>query len=94
MDEEELNERQQQSLQAHADYDTFGSTAAEMARKRAATEAAERGTALPSLVPTDLIAPVAESVGACGADAKVLCHWGSDMLLQKHIKCAGFACAH
>lgn len=52
------------ALQAAPEYDTFGSTAAEVARRAAETDAAGRaGAALSSLMPDELLAPVAESMG-------------------------------
>lgn len=63
MDEDELAEAHKQSLQAHADYDTFGSTAAEQARRLAAATTAQRPSAIPNLLPDEVIAPVAESIG-------------------------------
>ena len=52
------------ALQAAPEYDTFGSTAAEVARRAAETDAAGRaGSALPSLMPDELLAPVADSMG-------------------------------
>ncbi len=52
------------ALQAAPEYDTFGSTAAEVARRAAETDAAGRaGAALPSLMPDELLAPVADSMG-------------------------------
>ncbi|GAB4821314.1 hypothetical protein N2152v2_008360 [Parachlorella kessleri] len=44
-------------------YDTFGSTAAELARRSARDAAATRPSAIPGLLPDELVAPVADSVG-------------------------------
>ena len=63
MDEDEKAEAARHSLQARGAYDTFGSVAAEREVARAAAAGAERAGAVPSLVPTELIAPVADSVG-------------------------------
>ena len=52
------------ALQAAPEYDTFGSTAAEVARRAAETDAAGRTAgALPNLMPDELLAPVADSMG-------------------------------
>ena len=63
MDEDERAEAARHSLQARGAYDTFGSAAAEREAARAAAAAAERPGALPALVPAELVAPVADSVG-------------------------------
>jgi G patch domain-containing protein 1 len=63
LDEDELAEAAKTSLQPRAEYDTFGSTAAELAKKAAAAEAA--GGAGLNLVPEEIIAPVADSMGGC-----------------------------
>ena len=63
MDEDEKAEAARHSLQARGAYDTFGSVAAEREAARAAAAGAERAGAVPTLVPTELIAPVADSVG-------------------------------
>jgi len=71
MDEDERAEVARHSLQARGAYDTFGSAAAarEAAREAAgaAAAAAARPGAVPALVPAELIAPVADSVGARAA---------------------------
>ena len=61
LDEDELAEAAKTSLQATAAYDTFGSTAAELAKRAAAAETSGAGL---SLVPDEIIAPVADSMGA------------------------------
>ena len=66
MDEDELADLRDQSLQAHTNYDTFGSTAAEFAHKAAASDAHSRPS-VPNLIPDELIAPVADSIGECSA---------------------------
>lgn len=63
-DEDELAEAAKHSLQARAEYDTFGSTAAEQARAAAAAEAETSGRPF-AFVPEEIIAPVADSWGAC-----------------------------
>ena len=63
MDVDEKAEATRHSLQARGAYDTFGSAAAEREAARAAAANADRVGAMPTLVPTELIAPVADSVG-------------------------------
>ncbi|KAI7838498.1 hypothetical protein COHA_007760 [Chlorella ohadii] len=79
LDEDELEELRKTNLQTTQEYDTFGSTAAEMARRAAAEAAAERPSgkqtvkleeavrmleaSIPGLVPDEVVAPVADSVG-------------------------------
>jgi G patch domain-containing protein 1 len=46
-----------------ASYDTFGSTAAELARTQAAAAAAERPSAIPGAVPLEFFEPVSSSIG-------------------------------
>lgn len=46
-----------------AGYDTFGSTAAELARSQAAAAAAERPSAIPGPVPIEFFTPVSSSIG-------------------------------
>ncbi len=50
-------------VQPTAEYDTFGSTAAELARKQAQAEASARAGGQLSFLPDDIIAPVADSMG-------------------------------
>ena len=49
--------------QAAPEFDTFGGTAAEVARRAAEADAAGRAGALPNLMPDELLAPVADSMG-------------------------------
>lgn len=49
--------------QTTAAYDTFGATAAEASRRAVWEQAATRPQAVPGLLPEDVIAPVADSVG-------------------------------
>ncbi|KAK9795492.1 hypothetical protein WJX73_006570 [Symbiochloris irregularis] len=63
MDEDELAELQRQNVHASADYDTFGSAAAESAKRLAQGAAQDHNAKVPSLVPEELIVPVPESVG-------------------------------
>ena len=46
------------------DFDTFGAAASEAARAAAHQEAGQRPSAIPGLVPEELLAPVANSIGA------------------------------
>ena len=63
MDDDELAEAGISKVQPTAEYDTFGSTAAEMARKQAQAEASARAGGQLSFLPDDIIAPVADSMG-------------------------------
>ncbi|PSC68980.1 TATA-box binding -interacting TOUGH isoform B [Micractinium conductrix] len=63
LDEDELEDLRRTNLQTTEQYDTFGSTAAELARRAAADAAAERPSAIPGLLPEEMVAPVADSVG-------------------------------
>ncbi|KAK9830452.1 hypothetical protein WJX72_011851 [[Myrmecia] bisecta] len=62
MDEDELAELRKHSLQQTAEYDTFGSTAAEVAKRAIAAEAVQRPSAIPGAV-LEVLAPVADSIG-------------------------------
>lgn len=63
MDDDELAEAGISKVQPTAEYDTFGSTAAELARKQAQAEASTRAGGQLSFLPDDIIAPVADSMG-------------------------------
>lgn len=63
LDEDELEALRQTNLQTTSTYDTFGSTAAEAARRAAAEESQQRPSAIPGLLPEEAIAPVAEGIG-------------------------------
>ncbi|KAL4547919.1 hypothetical protein Ndes2526B_g07136 [Nannochloris sp. 'desiccata'] len=63
LDEDELEELRQTNLQTTSTYDTFGSTAAEAARRAVAEESRLRPSAIPGLLPEEAIAPVAEGIG-------------------------------
>ncbi len=68
MDEDELAEiRGAVAVQPTADFDTFGSAAAEAEKRRARADAAESSSQAPSLasgsIIEELLAPVAESLG-------------------------------
>ena len=52
-----------QELSASSEFDTFGFTAAEVARKQAETELQTRPSVIPGPVPDEIIIPVAESIG-------------------------------
>jgi G patch domain-containing protein 1 len=64
MDEDELAEARRHTLQTTAQYDTFGSTAAELARRGAVQDAVDRPSAAFGALPEEFIAPVADSIGA------------------------------
>ena len=63
MDDDELAEAGISAVQPTAEYDTFGSTAAEKARRQAQAEASARANGQLSFLPDDIIAPVADSMG-------------------------------
>ncbi len=63
MDDDELAEAGIAKVQPTAEYDTFGSTAAELARKQAQADASARAGGQLSFLPDDIIAPVADSMG-------------------------------
>ena len=66
MDSDEVAELQKTSLQTTADYDTFGSTAAEVAKRQTQQEAEGRPSAIPGAVIEDIIVPVPDSMGEQG----------------------------
>lgn len=51
------------SLQTTAEYDTFGATAQEMARRAVAEADAGRPAAIPGFLPDQLIAPISSGIG-------------------------------
>lgn len=63
MDDEEKAEQDSTRLSTAADFDTFGFTAAEHARKEAAQELKKRPSAIPGILPDEIIVPVARSIG-------------------------------
>ncbi|KAL8479362.1 hypothetical protein ACS0TY_026289 [Phlomoides rotata] len=63
LDEDEKADLEGRSLGTSMQFDTFGFTAAEIARKQADKERQERPSAIPGPVPDELIAPVTESIG-------------------------------
>ncbi|MCO5613509.1 hypothetical protein L7F22_067786 [Adiantum nelumboides] len=63
MDDEEKAEQDSTRLVATSDYDTFALTAADLARTEAAQELKKRPSAIPGLLPDDIIVPVSRSIG-------------------------------
>eukprot|EP00887_Chlorella_sp_A99_P005964 scaffold29.g5964.t1 len=63
LDEDELEELRRTNLQTTADYDTFGSTGAELARRVAEEETQARPSAIPGLLPEEVVAPVPAGAG-------------------------------
>ncbi|KAG2667261.1 hypothetical protein I3760_15G105100 [Carya illinoinensis] len=63
LDEDEKAELDGQSLGTSMKFDTFGFTAAELARKQAEKEQQQRPSAIPGPVPDEIILPVTESIG-------------------------------
>ena len=63
MDEEEVADLRKTAIKTTANYDTFGDTATEMAKKAAAADAQARPSSIPGAVFKDLITPVPDSIG-------------------------------
>lgn len=63
MDEDEKEALHSQALAASADFDTFGGTATDVARRRAEGETQKRPSAIPGPIPDELIVPSAEPMG-------------------------------
>ncbi|XP_043717423.1 G patch domain-containing protein TGH isoform X2 [Telopea speciosissima] len=63
LDEDEKEEMQGHSLGASLQFDTFGFTAAEHARKQAEKEQQRRPSAIPGPVPDEMVLPATDSVG-------------------------------
>ncbi|KAK9748186.1 hypothetical protein RND81_02G042100 [Saponaria officinalis] len=63
LDEDEKAEMEGQLVGTSSQFDTFGFTAAELARKEAEKEQKQRPSAIPGPVPDELIAPASESIG-------------------------------
>lgn len=63
LDEDEKEEMGGHLLGTSSQFDTFGFTAAELARKQAEKEQKQRPSAIPGPIPDELIAPAAESIG-------------------------------
>ncbi|KAK7265042.1 hypothetical protein RJT34_32658 [Clitoria ternatea] len=63
LDEDEKAELEGQFLGTSSQFDTFGFTAAEIARKQAEKEQKQRPSIIPGPAPDELVVPVTESVG-------------------------------
>ncbi|XP_042501445.1 G patch domain-containing protein TGH isoform X2 [Macadamia integrifolia] len=63
LDEDEKEEMQGHSLGASLQFDTFGCTAAELARKQVEKEQQRRPSAIPGPVPDEMVLPATNSVG-------------------------------
>lgn len=63
LDEDEKTELEGRSLGTSIQFDTFGFTAAELARKQAEKEQQQRPSTIPGPIPDDLIIPATESIG-------------------------------
>lgn len=63
MDDEEKAEQDSTRLATASDFDTFGFTAAEFARKEVAQELNKRPSAIPGILPDEIIVPVSHSIG-------------------------------
>ncbi|XP_044466395.1 G patch domain-containing protein TGH isoform X2 [Mangifera indica] len=63
LDDDERAELEGKSLGTSSQFDTFGFTAAEFARKQAEKEQLQRPSAIPGPVPDELVVPATESIG-------------------------------
>ncbi|XP_057951463.1 G patch domain-containing protein TGH [Malania oleifera] len=63
LDDDEKAELEGHSLGTSSQFDTFGFTAAEIARKQAEKEQEKRPSVIPGPVPNELVLPAAESIG-------------------------------
>nr|XP_023874748.1 G patch domain-containing protein TGH-like isoform X1 [Quercus suber]POE83129.1 g patch domain-containing protein tgh [Quercus suber] len=63
LDEDERADLEGQSLGASMQFDTFGFTAGELARKQAEKEQQQRPSAIPGPIPDELVLPATESIG-------------------------------
>ncbi|CAK9869086.1 unnamed protein product, partial [Sphagnum jensenii] len=63
MDEDEKAEINSKELGTSSEFDTFGSTAAELAHRQAAQEIAKRPSAIPGPAIDEIVVPVTESIG-------------------------------
>lgn len=63
LDEEDIKDMGLNALETSQQYDTFGFTAAEHARKQASKEQSERPSAIPGPVPDELVVPGTTSIG-------------------------------
>ena len=85
MDEDELADRQKTAVKTTANYDTFGDTATEMAKKAAAADAQARPSAIPGAIFNDLITLVPDSIGRQHTlDARVYCLTFAQTVVAKH----------
>ncbi|KAF3437303.1 hypothetical protein FNV43_RR20056 [Rhamnella rubrinervis] len=63
LDEDEKEDLEGQSLGTSFQFDTFGFTAAELARKQAEKEQQQRPSTIPGPVPDEILLPATESIG-------------------------------
>ncbi|CAM0912116.1 unnamed protein product [Alopecurus aequalis] len=63
LDEEDIKDMGGNALETSQQYDTFGFTAAEHARKQASKEQNERPSAIPGPVPDEFVVPATTSIG-------------------------------
>lgn len=63
LDDDEKAELEGRSLATSSQFDTFGFTAAEVARKQAEKEQQQRPSVIPGPVPDEIVIPAAESIG-------------------------------
>ncbi|XP_066370151.1 G patch domain-containing protein TGH homolog [Miscanthus floridulus] len=63
LDEEDIKDMGGNALETSQQYDTFGFTAAEYARKQASKEQKERPSAIPGPIPDELVVPTTNSIG-------------------------------
>ncbi|CAN6221392.1 unnamed protein product, partial [Urochloa humidicola] len=62
LDEEDIKDMGGNALETSQQYDTFGFTAAEYARKQASKEQKERPSAIPGPIPDELVVPTTNSI--------------------------------
>ncbi|XP_062232935.1 G patch domain-containing protein TGH homolog [Phragmites australis] len=63
VDEDDMKDMGGNALETSHQYDTFGFTAAEYARKQASMEQKERPSAIPGPIPDELVVPTTNSIG-------------------------------
>lgn len=63
LDDDEKAELESDSLGTSMQFDTFGSTAAELARKQAEKEQQQRPSAIPGPAPDEIVLPASDSIG-------------------------------
>ncbi|KAJ9677122.1 hypothetical protein PVL29_022229 [Vitis rotundifolia] len=63
LDDDEKEEMEGHSLGTSLQFDTFGFTAAELARKQAEKEQQQRPSAIPGPLPDEIVLPASESIG-------------------------------